>query len=76
MIRSRDVDAVVCALRRRYAPLRAVALMARSIERALYAGRASDVVFWALVFARYRGGPLDDFAESRVLSFRRTLFQT
>ena len=71
MIRTADTKAIASELHSRYEPIRAVTLMARSLQKALFAGRADDVVFWALVFAHYRGGELSDSTERQLAEFRQ-----
>ena len=45
MIRTRDAKIVADALHERYNPVRAIVLIARVLQKALFAGRADDVVF-------------------------------
>jgi len=68
MIRMSDAKAVAGELHERYEPLRAVVLVSRSLQRALFAGRSDDVVFWALVHAHYRGDDLCDSVEQQLAS--------
>jgi hypothetical protein len=53
-------------LHKRYDPLRAITLIGRTLEKALFAGRSDEVVFWALVHAHYRGGDLSDSTEEQL----------
>jgi len=69
MIRMSDTKAVAGELHTRYAPARAVVLIGRLLQRALFAGRSDDVVFWALVHAHYRGGDLCDTMEEQLSTF-------
>jgi hypothetical protein len=69
MIRSRDAKVVADALHERYNPVRAMVLIARVLQKALFAGRADDVVFWALVYAHYRGGDLSPSTQERLSVF-------
>ena len=71
MIRTADAKTVANELHARYEPIRAVTLMARSLQKAMFTGRADDVVFWALVFAHYRGGELCDSTETQLGVFRQ-----
>ena len=59
-IEQADSRAVAAEIRRRYEPLRAVTLIGRAMVRALFDGRADDVVFWAVVHAHYRGSGATD----------------
>ena len=58
MIRTADARALALALHDRYDHARAITLIARLSQKALFGGRADEVVFWALVFAHYCGGDL------------------
>ncbi len=58
MIRFSDAQAVAQALHGRYEHARAVTLIARILQKALFGGRADEVVFWALVYAHYCGDDL------------------
>lgn len=58
MIRTADTKIVAAELHARYDRLRAITLIGRIMEKALFAGRSDEVVFWALVHAHYRGGDL------------------
>lgn len=69
MIRTSDAKAVATALRERYDPLRAVTLIARLLQKALFTGRANEVVFWALVHAHYCGGSLSPLTEEQLAAF-------
>ena len=60
-------------LRSRHEPLRAIVLVGRMIEKALFAGKSNDVVYWALVYAYYRGGDLSDFTEEQLATFRDSI---
>ncbi|WP_248307707.1 hypothetical protein [Bosea sp. AS-1] len=58
MIRMTDAKVVAGELHARYDHARAVTLMARTMQKALFGGRQDEVVFWALVYAHYCGGEL------------------
>ena len=58
MIRTADTKIIASELHARYEPDRAVTLIGRTLQKALFAGRSDEVVFWALVHAHYRGGDL------------------
>ncbi len=66
MIRISDARALARALRDRYEHARAVTLIARLSNKALFCGRADEVVFWALVFAHYCGGDLSPSIEAEL----------
>lgn len=70
LIRMREARLVAEALHARYQPIRAVVLMSRILQKALFAGRSDDVVFWALVHAHYRGGDLSDATAVQLAVFR------
>lgn len=70
MIRMTDSKSVAEALHARYEPIRAVTLIGRTMLKALFAGRSSDVVFWALVHAHYRGDDLSDNTQEQLAVFR------
>jgi hypothetical protein len=69
VIRTTDTKIVAHELHKRYDPLRAVTLIGRTLEKALFAGRSDEVVFWALVHAHYRGGDLSDTTEEQLNLF-------
>lgn len=58
VIRTADTKVVAHELHERYDDIRAVTLIGRTLQKALFAGRSDEVVFWALVHAHYRGGDL------------------
>ena len=58
MIRKADTKVIAQELHPRYEPARAVVPIGQSLQKALFAGRSDEVVFWALVHAHYRGGDL------------------
>lgn len=58
LIRTADTKIVASELHARYEPIRAVTIIGRTLQKALFAGRSDEVVFWALVHAHYRGGNL------------------
>lgn len=58
VIRTADTKIIARELHARYGHLRAVTLIGRTLQKALFAGRSDEVVFWALVHAHYRGGDL------------------
>lgn len=65
-----DARRVAEELHDRYEPIRAVTLVARTLQKALFAGRSDDVVFWALVHAHYRGTGLRGATEAELAVFR------
>ena len=69
MIRISDARAVAEALHDRYEHARAITLIARLSQKALFGGRADEVVFWALVFAHYCGGDLSPQIEKQLAAF-------
>lgn len=69
MIRKADTKRVASELHSRYEPVRAVVLMSRLLQKALFAGRSDEVVFWALVHAQYRGGDLSDASHRQLAAF-------
>ncbi|MFH1558342.1 MAG: hypothetical protein ABII76_26370 [Pseudomonadota bacterium] len=73
MIRTADTKLIASELHSRYEPPRAVALIGRTLQKALFAGRADEVVFWALVYAHYRGGDLCDATEEQLAAFRKNI---
>lgn len=70
MIRVMDARHVADELHGRYEPIRAVTLIARTLQKALFGGRSDDVVFWAIVYAHYRGGKLSGATEAELEAFR------
>ena len=57
-------------LHRRYdTPLVAVTLIGQCMTKALFAAKKDAVVFWALVHAHYRGGPLCDETDRELSVF-------
>ncbi|WP_342364075.1 hypothetical protein [Terrarubrum flagellatum] len=54
-------------LRRRYDMLRATTLIGQKMEKALFQGRAQDVLFWALVFSKFADEKLCDELRAAVL---------
>ena len=69
MIRKADTKKVANEMHARYEPARAVVLMSRLLQKALFAGRSDEVVFWALVHAHYRGGDLSDRTNRQLAAF-------
>lgn len=69
VIRKADTKKVANELHSRYEPARAVVLISRSLQKALFAGRSDEVVFWALVHAHYRGGDLSDRSHRNLAAF-------
>ncbi|SCB50146.1 hypothetical protein [Rhizobium multihospitium] len=69
MIRTADTKIVASELHARYEPDRAVTLIGRTLQKALFAGRSDEVVFWALVHAHYRGGDLCASVEEQLNAF-------
>lgn len=73
LIRIADTKVVAQHLHARYEPLRAVTLIGRTMQKALFAGRSDEVVFWALVHAHYRGGELCGATEAELAAFRASI---
>jgi hypothetical protein len=69
MIRTTDTKIVAHELHTRYDHARAVTLIGRTLQKALFAGRSDEVVFWALVHAHYRGGDLCGSTEEQLSAF-------
>ncbi|MDQ0333566.1 hypothetical protein QFZ88_005948 [Mesorhizobium sp. YL-MeA3-2017] len=69
MIRTADTKIVAHELHARYDHLRAVTLIGRTMQKALFAGRSDEVVFWALVHAHYCGGELCASTEEQLRFF-------
>lgn len=58
MSRVPEAERVAQVMRARYEPVRALTLISRLMLKGVFAGRADEVLFWALVHAHYRGsGP-------------------
>ena len=70
MISMQDARLVAQELQARYEPLRAVVLVSRLMQKAVFAGRSDEVVFWALVHAHYRGGELTEATTAQLATFR------
>lgn len=68
-----NAASVARELKGRYDPLRAVTLTARLLQKAMFAGRSDEVVFWALVYAFYRGNGLNALTSEQLESFRAEL---
>jgi hypothetical protein len=69
VIRTADTKIVAQELHVRYDRLRAVTLIGRTLQKALFAGRSDEVVFWALVNAHYCGGELCASTEQQLNDF-------
>jgi len=69
LIRIADARALAQALHERYDHARAITLIGRLSQKALFGGRADEVVFWALVFAHYCGGDLSPSTASELDAF-------
>lgn len=69
MIRTADTKIVAQELHARYDHARAVTIIGRTLQKALFAGRSDEVVFWALVYAHYRGGELCAATEEQLHAF-------
>jgi hypothetical protein len=69
VIRSADTKIVAQELHTRYDHIRAVTIIGRTLQKALFAGRSDEVVFWALVHAHYRGGNLCSTTEQQLHAF-------
>lgn len=70
LIRMADAREVAQELHGRYEPIRAVTLIARTLQKALFGGRSDDVVFWAIVYAHYRGGNFSGATKAELAAFR------
>jgi hypothetical protein len=75
VIRTADAKTVANELHARYDPARAVTLIGRTLQKALFAGRSDDVVFWALVHAHYRGGDLCCSTEEQLSAFSQFILR-
>lgn len=75
MIRTADTKVVAHELLTRYDHPRAVTLIGRTLQKALFAGRSDEVVFWALVHAHYRGGDLCASVEEQLHAFSRFIIR-
>ena len=75
MIRTADTKIVAHELHTRYDHVRAVTLIGRTLQRALFAGRSDEVIFWALVHAHYRGGDLCAATEEQLNFFARFIIR-
>ncbi len=71
MIRTADTRILAQELHARYDPARAITLIGRTLQKALFTGRPDEVVFWALVFAHYTGGDLCPSTEEQLNVFAR-----
>jgi hypothetical protein len=69
VIRTADTKIVASELHARYEPARAVTIIGRTLQKALFAGRSDEVVFWALVHAHYRGDDLCPSTEEQLGAF-------
>jgi hypothetical protein len=69
VIRTTDTKIVAHELHSRYDPVRAMTLIGRTLQKALFAGRSDEVVFWALVHAHYRGVDLCASTEEQLVDF-------
>jgi hypothetical protein len=69
VIRTADTKIVAHELHARYDHMRAITLIGRTLQKALFAGRSDEVVFWALVYAHYRGGDLCAATEEQLNFF-------
>lgn len=70
------VTSVARELRNRYEPLRAVTLTARLMQKAVFAGRSDEVVFWALVYASYCGNGLNSSTKEQLDAFRNEMLRS
>ena len=69
MIRTADTKIVAQELHTRFDHVRAVTIIGRTLQKALFAGRSDEVVFWALVHAHYRGDSLCAATEEQLHAF-------
>ena len=70
MIRIPDARVVAQELHARYEHARAITLIGRVSQKALFGGRPDEVMFWALVFAHYCGGDLSPAIDTQVDAFQ------
>ena len=75
LIRTADTRIVASELHARYEPIRAVTIIGRTLQKALFAGRSDEVVFWALVHSHYRGGNLCAEVEEQLNGFSRFILR-
>lgn len=69
MIRMTDAKVVAEELRIRYEHARAITLVSRTIQKALFGGRPDEAIFWALVYAHYCGGDLNPVIDQQLEAF-------
>lgn len=69
MIRIPEAKAVALELHARYKHARAITLIGRVSQKALFGGRPDEVMFWALVFAHYCGGDLSPAIDNQLDAF-------
>ena len=69
MIRMTDAKVVAGELRTRYEHVRAITLMGRTMQKALFGGRSDEVVFWALVYAYYCDADLSPAVDKQIDAF-------
>mgnify|MGYP001597155854 CR=1 FL=1 len=69
MIRMTDAKVVAEELRIRYEHARAVTLVGRTIQKALFGGRPDEAIFWTLVYAHYCGGDLNLVIDQQLEAF-------
>lgn len=70
MIRIPDARVVAQELHARYEHARAITLIGRVSQKALFGGRPDEVMFWALVFAHYCGGDLSPAIDTQLDAFQ------
>jgi hypothetical protein len=69
MVRISDAEVVAQELHARYERARAITLIGRVSQKALFGGRPDEVVFWAFVFAHYCGGDLSPAVAGQLSAF-------
>lgn len=69
MIKILDAKLVARELHARYKHARAVTLMGRMLQKALFGGRPDEVMFWALVYVHYCGGDLSPSVDKQLDAF-------
>ena len=69
MIHAAEAKAVAHELHVRYRHERAVTLIGRLLQKALFGGRTDEVIFWALVFAHYCGDGLSASMDKQLDEF-------
>lgn len=69
MIIEAEAKVLALAIRERFEHLRAITLIGRLMQKALFHGQANEVIYWALVFAHYNGGDLTPRTDQELDAF-------